>query len=84
MLSTVTRSRDETRAVETLLDSRCAALLLLGPEAPAEKLADLGRQLPVVVIGRPAAPIGFDSRGPRTTRASRRPLTTSRASATRT
>jgi DNA-binding LacI/PurR family transcriptional regulator len=60
VLSTVTRSRDETQAVETLLDSRCAALLLLGPEAPAEKLADLGRQLPVVVIGRPVAPIGFD------------------------
>jgi DNA-binding LacI/PurR family transcriptional regulator len=60
VLSTVTRSRDETRAVETLLDSRCEALLLLGGEAPVEQLADLGRQLPVVVIGRPVPPVGVD------------------------
>jgi DNA-binding LacI/PurR family transcriptional regulator len=60
VLSTVTRSRDEVRAVETLLDSRCEALLLLGPEAPAEQLTDLGRQLPVVVIGRPVPPLGVD------------------------
>jgi DNA-binding LacI/PurR family transcriptional regulator len=60
VLSTVTRSRDETRAVETLLDSRCAALLLLGPEAPAEQLTALGRQLPVVVLGRPVPPVGVD------------------------
>ena len=53
LLSTVTRTRDEKRAVETLVDSRCEALVLLGPEAPAARLATLGRQLPVVVIGRP-------------------------------
>jgi DNA-binding LacI/PurR family transcriptional regulator len=39
VLSTVTRTRDEGRAVETLLDSRCEALVLLGPEAPAARLA---------------------------------------------
>ena len=60
VLSTVTRSRDETRAVDTLLDSRCEALVLLGPEAPAERLAALARQLPVVVIGRPVPPDGVD------------------------
>jgi DNA-binding LacI/PurR family transcriptional regulator len=60
VLSTVTRSRDETRAVETLLDSRCEALVLLGPEAPAERLAALGRQLPVVVVGRPVPSAGVD------------------------
>jgi DNA-binding LacI/PurR family transcriptional regulator len=60
VLSTVTRSRDETRAVETLLDSRCEALLLLGPEAPADQLTDLGRRLPVVVVGRPVPPMGVD------------------------
>jgi DNA-binding LacI/PurR family transcriptional regulator len=60
VLSTVTRSRDENRAVETLLDSRCEALLLLGPEAPAEQLTELGRQLPVVVVGRPVPPVGVD------------------------
>jgi DNA-binding LacI/PurR family transcriptional regulator len=53
VLSAVTRGRDERRAVETLLDSRCEALLLLGPEVPAAELADLDRQLPVVAVGRP-------------------------------
>jgi DNA-binding LacI/PurR family transcriptional regulator len=53
VLSAVTRGRDERRAVETLLDSRCEALVLLGPHAPAEQLADLDRQLPVVAVGRP-------------------------------
>ncbi len=53
VLSTITRSRDERRAVETLVDSRCEALVLLGPDAPAADLAALDRQLPVVVVGRP-------------------------------
>ena len=52
VLSAVTRTRDERRAVETLVDFRCEALVLLGPVAPAAQLAALGRQLPVVVIGR--------------------------------
>ncbi|RTL66969.1 MAG: LacI family transcriptional regulator [Pseudonocardiaceae bacterium] len=53
VLSTVTRTRDEARAVETLVDSRCEALILLGPDAPAPRLAALDAQLPVVVVGRP-------------------------------
>jgi DNA-binding LacI/PurR family transcriptional regulator len=53
VLSAVTRGRDERRAVETLLDSRCEALVLIGPQAPAEHLAALDRQLPVVALGRP-------------------------------
>jgi DNA-binding LacI/PurR family transcriptional regulator len=60
VLSTVTRTRDETRAVETLLDSRCEALILLGSEAPAARLAALDRQLPVVVVGRPVPSDGVD------------------------
>jgi DNA-binding LacI/PurR family transcriptional regulator len=60
VLSTVTRGRDERRAVETLTDSRCEALVLLGPEAPDELLAALGRQLPVAVIGRPLRAAGVD------------------------
>ena len=52
VLSTVTRTRDEARAVETLLDSRCEALVLLGPEAAAARLAALARQVPVVALGR--------------------------------
>ena len=53
VLSAVTRGRDERRAVETLLDSRCEALILIGPQAPADELAALDRQLPVVAVGRP-------------------------------
>ena len=53
VLSTVTRTQNETRAIETLLDSRCEALVLLGPQSPAERLSELSRQVPVVVIGRP-------------------------------
>jgi DNA-binding LacI/PurR family transcriptional regulator len=60
VLSTVTRTRDERRAEETLLDSRCEALVLLGPEAPDEKLAALGRRLPVVVVGRLVRSSGVD------------------------
>lgn len=60
VLSTITRHRGEQRAVETLLDSRCEALVLLGAEAPAERLAELDRQLPVVVVGRRLANPGVD------------------------
>ena len=60
VLSTVTRTRDERRATETLLDFRCEALVLLGPVGPAAALATLDRQLPVVVIGRRVAGAGVD------------------------
>ena len=60
VLSAITRSRDEGRAVETLLDSRCEALVLLGPEAPGARLAALDWQLPVVVVGRPMPSDGVD------------------------
>ena len=48
ILSALTTSRDERRAVETLLDFRCEAVILLGPEGDAPVVA--GR-LPVVVVG---------------------------------
>ncbi|WP_030039686.1 LacI family DNA-binding transcriptional regulator, partial [Streptomyces resistomycificus] len=38
-LSAVAAGRGEQRAVETLLDDRCEALILLGPQAPAARLA---------------------------------------------
>ncbi len=60
VLSTVTRTRDEGRAIETLLDSRCEALVLLGPEAPASRLSALDRQLPVVAVGRAVPSAGVD------------------------
>lgn len=60
VLATITRGRREQRAVETLLDSRCEALILLGPEAPAGRLAALDRQLPVVVVSRRVTTPGVD------------------------
>jgi DNA-binding LacI/PurR family transcriptional regulator len=60
VLSAVTRTRDERRATETLVDFRCEALILLGPVAPAAELAVLGRQLPVVVVGRRVPGGGVD------------------------
>jgi DNA-binding LacI/PurR family transcriptional regulator len=60
VLSAVTRTRDERRATETLVDFRCEALILLGPVAPAAELAALGRQLPVVVLGRRVPGGGVD------------------------
>ncbi len=55
VLSAVTRSQDEKRAVETLLDSRCEGLVLLGSNLPIHRLEALGAQLPVVVVGRPVS-----------------------------
>jgi DNA-binding LacI/PurR family transcriptional regulator len=55
-LSAVAPSRSEQRAVETLLADRCEALILLGPQAPAARLAELAGQLPVVSIARRLRP----------------------------
>jgi DNA-binding LacI/PurR family transcriptional regulator len=52
VLATVTRDRDEDRAVDALLDFRCEALLLLGPDASSARLAGLAARLPVVALGR--------------------------------
>jgi DNA-binding LacI/PurR family transcriptional regulator len=60
VLSTITGARGERRAVETLVDSRCEALVLLGPEGPQSWLIELARQLPVVVVGRPLPDIPVD------------------------
>lgn len=60
VLSTVTAEQDEARATETLLDSRCGALVLLGPSVSAHQLEALVNQLPVVVVGRPAPSAGSD------------------------
>jgi DNA-binding LacI/PurR family transcriptional regulator len=60
VLSTLTRSHDEQRALSTLLDFRCEALLLLGPESPDVALGKLAAQVPVVSIGRRARDPGVD------------------------
>jgi DNA-binding LacI/PurR family transcriptional regulator len=60
VLSTVTASRDERRAIETLLDFRCEALILLGPSLSAGRLSALAEQLPIVAIGKEPAAAGVD------------------------
>ncbi len=53
-LSAVTPQRDEGRAVASLMQDRCEALVLLGPHAPTAQLAELAGRLPVVVVARAA------------------------------
>ncbi len=51
VLATLTREHDEQRALETLLDFRSEALILLGPDASAAELDRLAAQVPCVVVG---------------------------------
>jgi len=60
VVSPLTRTRDERRAVESLLDFRCEALLLLGPRLPDAELAALAEEHHVVAIGRRAHASGVD------------------------
>ncbi|WP_069768377.1 LacI family DNA-binding transcriptional regulator [Streptomyces sp. LUP30] len=66
-LSAVAAGRSEQRAVETLLADRCEALILLGPQVPAARLAELAGQLPVVSVARRLRPSGSGS-GPEVVR----------------
>jgi DNA-binding LacI/PurR family transcriptional regulator len=52
VLSTVTGSHDERRAVETLLEFRCESLILLGSELTESMLDDLAASVPVILVGR--------------------------------
>jgi LacI family transcriptional regulator len=52
VLGAVTPTHGETAVVETLLDFRCEALILLGPEVDEARLAELGGRTSVVVVGR--------------------------------
>jgi len=45
-------TRDERRAVQSLLDYRCEALILLGPTLPRTAIEELAEHLPVVVVAR--------------------------------
>ncbi|TPQ23655.1 LacI family DNA-binding transcriptional regulator [Streptomyces sporangiiformans] len=60
VLSTLTSTRDEHTAVETLLAFRSEALILLGPTLPADTLAALDRKAPVIAVGRRIADAGLD------------------------
>lgn len=51
-LSAVTPRRAERRAVAGLLQDRCEALILLGPQLPAPDLTDLATRMPVVAVAR--------------------------------
>jgi DNA-binding LacI/PurR family transcriptional regulator len=51
-LSAVTPRRDERHAVASLLQDRCEALILLGPQLPTSFLAELAAKMPVVVVAR--------------------------------
>ncbi|GAA3396013.1 LacI family DNA-binding transcriptional regulator [Cryptosporangium minutisporangium] len=51
-LSAVTPRRDERTAIGGLLQDRCEALLVLGPQSPTSALATLASRLPVVALGR--------------------------------
>jgi DNA-binding LacI/PurR family transcriptional regulator len=51
-LSAVTPARSEQRATASLLTDRCEALILVGPQVPAARIAELASGLPVIVIAR--------------------------------
>lgn len=51
-LSAVTPARAESEAIAGLLQDRCEAMILLGPQSPTSSLAQLATRLPVVVMAR--------------------------------
>jgi DNA-binding LacI/PurR family transcriptional regulator len=52
VLSAVTRNRNSRRAIDTLLDYRCAAAILIGLPVREPWLSALAERLPVVVLGQ--------------------------------
>lgn len=59
-LSAVAPSRDEARAMQSLLDYRCEALILLGPTVKPAALAALAAAQPVVTVARKVKAEGVD------------------------
>ncbi len=57
VMSCVTAHRDERRALRTLLDDRCEALILIGSELPIRDLVDVDSRLPVVALARKASKV---------------------------
>jgi DNA-binding LacI/PurR family transcriptional regulator len=60
VLGSFTHVGDERRAIETLIDFRCEALLLLGPSIAARELAEVVGDIPAVSVGRPLDLPGVD------------------------
>ncbi|GAA5162288.1 MULTISPECIES: LacI family DNA-binding transcriptional regulator [Amycolatopsis] len=52
LLSAAVPTRDERAAVEALLSHRCEGVILLGPNLDGSYVAELGRRVPTVVVGR--------------------------------
>jgi DNA-binding LacI/PurR family transcriptional regulator len=52
VLSAVTDSRSEDKAIGTLLADRCEALILVAPQSSRDRLAEVGGRLPTVVLVR--------------------------------
>jgi DNA-binding LacI/PurR family transcriptional regulator len=52
VLSPITPTHDESRAIETLLGFRCEAAILLGSQLPEARLRELAGELPLVLVGR--------------------------------
>jgi DNA-binding LacI/PurR family transcriptional regulator len=52
VLSAVTRNRNSRRAIDTLLDYRCAAAILIGSPMREPWLSALAERLPVIVLGQ--------------------------------
>ena len=51
-LGAVAPSRGERQAVQSLIDYRCEAVILIGPFLPRRAIEELARALPVVVMAR--------------------------------
>jgi DNA-binding LacI/PurR family transcriptional regulator len=52
VLGAVAPARDERRAVQSLLEYRCEALILVGPALPRAAIEELAGRIPVVVVAR--------------------------------
>jgi DNA-binding LacI/PurR family transcriptional regulator len=52
VLGAVAPTRDEHRAVQSLLDYRCEALILVGPALSRAAIEELAGRMPVVVVAR--------------------------------
>lgn len=60
VLGAVTATHGEARVLDTLLDFRCEAVILLGPESESATLEAIGQQLPTVVVGRRMSSASLD------------------------
>ncbi|SNT42055.1 LacI family DNA-binding transcriptional regulator [Rhodococcoides kyotonense] len=67
VLGAVTPTHPESNVIETLLDFRCEAVVLLGPEVPDDDLATWNKRVPLVAVGRRVSAVDAvragDSRG---------------------